>query len=222
MRAVIIGGGKIGGELASRLLERGTPVIVIEESEERAVRLSDLTTALVLIGDGTDMRRLESLDLRDDDVFVAVTGVDQDNLVACQLASAAFGVRRVLARMNNPRNRRAFRALGVPTVNVTDQMTAMIERSLELADHVTHALPERGELVTAQITVGPNFPPTPVAKLGLPPSTIVVTITREDVVSVPDGATEVYPRDRLLIVTQERSMQALDRVFGEDREEGGA
>jgi hypothetical protein len=111
---------------------------------------------------------------------VAVTGVDEDNLVACQLASGAFGVRRVLARMNNPRNRAAFRALHVPTVNVTDEMTDMIERNLELSDHMARALPELGDLVTAEITVPDGFSPRSVTGLGLPPSTIVVSVTRED------------------------------------------
>lgn len=218
MRAVIIGGGKLGAELAARLLDRGAAVIVIEENEDRAQRLSDLSQALILIGDGTDMRRLQGLDLRSSDVFVAVTGVDEDNLVACQLASAAFGVRRVLARMNDPRNRRAFRALGVPTVNVTDEMTAMIERSLDLADHITRSLPDRGNLVTADVTVGSNFPPTSVTGLGLPPSTIVVSVTRGESIAVPDGATQVQPGDRLLFVTQSASVDALNELFADDLE----
>jgi trk system potassium uptake protein TrkA len=213
VRVVIVGGGKLGAELAGRLLEKGEAVILIEEHEERARRLSDLTRALVLTGDGTDMRRLESLDLRASDVFVAVTGVDEDNLVACQLATAAFGVRRVLARMNDPRNRAAFRALGVPTVNVTDEMTDMIERSIDLSDHITRALPDRGELVTAGIAVPEGFPPTTVTGLGLPPSTIVVSVTRGDSVAVPDGTTEVQGGDHLLFVTQSASIDALDRIF---------
>ncbi|HSJ28510.1 MAG TPA: NAD-binding protein [Acidimicrobiia bacterium] len=213
MRVVIVGGGKLGTELATRLLEKGAAVIVIEEHEERAHRLSDLSEALILVGDGTDMRRLQSLDLRPTDVFVAVTGVDEDNLVACQLASAAFGVRRVLARMNDPRNRAAFRALHVPTVNVTDEMTDMIERSLDLSDHVARALPERGDLVTVEITAPQGFPPTSVTGLGLPPSTIVVSVTRGDQVAVPDGTTEVVEDDRLLFVTQSTSTDALHRIF---------
>lgn len=213
MRVVIVGAGKVGAEIARRLLEKGSAVILIEQSEERAQKLSHLNEALILAGDGTDMRRLQSLDLRPKDVFVAVTGVDEDNLVACQLASAAFGVRRVLARMNNPRNGAAFRALGVPTVNVTDQMSDMIERSLDLADHVTRALPERGEFQTLEITVPDGFPPRTITGLGLPPSTIVVTITREGRVAVPDGTTEVVPADRLLFVTHGESIDALRLIF---------
>lgn len=213
MRVVIVGGGKIGAELASRLLDKGSAVILIEQNEERARALSDLSEALILTGDGTDMRRLQSLDLRQSDVFVAVTGVDEDNLVACQLASAAFGVRRVLARMNNPRNKAAFRALGVPTVSVTDQMSDMIERSLDLSDEITRALPERGELRAIEIAVPDGFAPTPITGLNLPPSTIVVSITREDRVAVPDGATEVVADDRLLFVTHTESIDSLHRMF---------
>ncbi len=215
MRVVILGGGKIGAGLAVRLLDHGATVIIIEENEERARRLSDLSKVLILTGDGTDMRRLESLNLRPSDIFVAVTGVDEDNLVACQLASSAFGLRRVLARMNDPRNRQAFRALGVPTVSVTDEMTAMIERDLELSEKVTAALPDRGELITVEIVVGSDFPPTSVTGLRLPPSTIVVSVTRGDSVAVPDGTTQVVPGDRLLFVTQSASTDALASIFAE-------
>lgn len=215
MRVIIVGGGKLGAELAGRLVDKGSTVIVIEEHEERARRLTELTQALILVGDGTEMRRLESLDLRPSDVFVAVTGIDEDNLVACQLASAAFGVRRVLARMNDPRNRAAFRALGVPTVNVTDEMSDMVERSLELSEHVARALPERGEFVTTEVTVADGFTPTSVTGLGLPPSTIVVSVTRDDTVAVPDGTTEIIEGDRLLFVTQSESVEALNRIFAE-------
>lgn len=214
MRVVIVGGGKIGAELAARLLDKGSAVIIIEENEDRGHALSDLSEALILTGDGTDMRRLKSLDLRQSDVFVAVTGVDEDNLVACQLASAAFGVRRVLARMNNPRNSAAFRALGVPTVSVTDQMSDMIERSLDLSDEITRALPERGDLRAIEIAVPDGFSPTAITGLNLPPSTIVVSITRDDRVAVPDGATEVVADDRLLFVTHSESLDALHRMFG--------
>lgn len=215
MRVIIVGGGKVGAELASRLLERGSAVILIEESEERAVRLSEMDRALILTGDGTDMRRLQSIDLRPTDVFVAVTGIDEDNLVACQLATAAFGVTRVLARMNDPRNRAAFRALGVPTVNVTDEMTDMIERDLELADHIARALPDRGALVTAGITVPDGFESRSVTDLHLPPSTIVVSVTRGEAVGVPDGGTIVEPGDQLLFVTQSESIDALNQIFHE-------
>lgn len=213
MRVIIVGGGKLGAELASRLLERGSAVILIEENEHRARRLSEMGKALILTGDGTDMRRLQSIDLRTTDVFVAVTGIDEDNLVACQLAAAAFGVTRVLARMNDPRNRAAFRALGVPTVNVTDEMTDMIERNLELADHITRALPERGALVTTGITVPEDFASRAVNDLGLPPSTIVVSVTRGDSVAVPDGGTIVESGDQLLFVTQSMSIDALHQIF---------
>ncbi|MDX1449605.1 MAG: TrkA family potassium uptake protein [Acidimicrobiia bacterium] len=213
MRVVIVGGGKVGAELAERLLDKGSAVMVIEEDEDRARLLSDMSEALILTGDGTDMRRLESLDLKEQDVFVSVTGVDEDNLVACQLASAAFGVRRVLARMNNPKNAAAFRALGVPTVNVTDQMSDMIERSLDLSEEIVRALPERGDLRAIEISVPDKFPPTTVTALELPPSTVVVSVTRDGRVAVPDGGTEVLADDRLLFVTHHESLETLHRIF---------
>jgi len=214
MRAIIVGGGKIGGELANRLIQREAGVIVIEADETRARELSDRLPALVLVGDGTDMRRLEELDLRSSDFFVAVTGVDEDNLVACQLASAAFGVRRVLARMNDPRNREAFRALGVPTVNVTDEMTAMIERDLEVIDQIQRTLPTGGDLTTVELMVGEQFATVRIGELALPASTVIVTLTRGDSVVVPDGDSRIEAGDRLMLVTHRDSAAAVSDVLG--------
>lgn len=220
MRSIIIGGGKIGGELAARLLQRDSAVIVIEADEARARELSDRLPALVLVGDGTDMRRLEELDLRGNDFFVAVTGIDEDNLVACQLASAAFGVRRVLARMNDPRNREAFRVLGVPTVNVTDEMTAMIERDLEVIDQVQGTLSKSSDLMTVELTVGEQFATSRLGDLALPVSTVIVTLTRGDSVLVPDGDSRVEAGDRLMLVTHRDSAKEvadlLARAVGTD------
>lgn len=220
MRSIIIGGGKVGGELAERLFQKGAAVVVVESDEERARVLSDRLPVLVVIGDGTDMRRLDELDLRPSDFFIAVTGVDEDNLAACQLAAAAYGIRRVLARMNSPRNRLAFQALGVPTVNVTDEMTAMIERDLEVIDRIQTSLPEEGELVTLEVVVADGFVAQRLRDVELPPGTVVVTLTRSDAVVVPDGDTRIEEGDKLMVVTHsdtaEQVTKSMTRVAGVD------
>ncbi|MFP5331704.1 MAG: TrkA C-terminal domain-containing protein [Acidimicrobiia bacterium] len=94
-------------------------------------------------------------------------------------------------------------------------MSDMIERSLDLSDEITRALPERGDLRAIEIAVPDGFDPTPITGLNLPPSTIVVSITRDGRVAVPDGSTEVMADDRLLFVTHTESIESLNRMFAQ-------
>ncbi|MDZ4167355.1 MAG: TrkA family potassium uptake protein, partial [Coriobacteriia bacterium] len=106
MYVVINGGGKVASYLARQLLERDHAVALIEKREDIAHKLaSELPDgALVIHGDGCDSVYQEDAGVNRADVFVAATGDDDDNLVACQLAKVAFGVPRTVARVNNPKN----------------------------------------------------------------------------------------------------------------------
>ena len=109
MRLLLIGGGKVGSFLAREMVTTGHAVTVIEEMPERAQRIADDLDVIVLEGDGTDVRLLEAADIHRADWLLAVTGLDEVNLVACQLA-LSLGAKRVLARLNNPLNRATFEA----------------------------------------------------------------------------------------------------------------
>ncbi len=202
MRAIIIGGGKVGGYLARELRLRRTPVVVIERNPDRAREVAELTDALTIAGDGTDLRLLEHLDLRPSDFLIALTGVDQDNLVACQLARTAYGVTRVLARLNDPKNHRTFAALQIPVVSVTDLLVEVISREIDVTELIQASILDLGEIETLEVVIPEIAPSRLIRELGLPPSTVVVAVTRDDRVFVPDGGTALQPGDQVLVVTQ--------------------
>lgn len=201
MRAVIVGGGKVGSYLARELRRERHSVIVIEENARRAEQVAEDTGALTMHGDGTDLRLLNQLEVRRTDLLLAVTGVDETNLVACQLARTAFEVERVLARLNDPRNRPTFDALEIPVVSVTDVMVKVISRELDLAELVRVALLGRGEVSLFEIEVPDDLAPRRLEQIRLPPSSVLVAIRRAGTVLVPHGDSEVRPGDRVLAVT---------------------
>lgn len=202
MRVIIVGGGKIGAHLARELRARRTPVVVVEKRREHAREVAETTDALVLAGDGTDLGLIEHLDLRPADFLIAATGVDQDNLVACQLARTAFGVRRVLARLNDPKNHATFAALQIPIVSVTDMLVAAIGREIDVTELIRASLLDRGEVETIEVVIPEGAAPRAVRDIGLPQSTLVIVVTRDDRVFVPDGSTVIQAEDQLLVVTQ--------------------
>jgi trk system potassium uptake protein TrkA len=116
LRMIIVGGGQTGRSLARLLLERRHEVCLIEKSCPRCTLLANELDAAVFPGDGTNVSILEAAGARKADCVMAVTGVDQDNLVAAQLAQGHFGAKKVIARVNDPRNAETFRALGIQNV----------------------------------------------------------------------------------------------------------
>lgn len=201
MKVIIIGGGKVGGHLARILTARKDSVVVIEMSETRAQNVAQQTRALVIEGDGTDVRILSEADCSHADYLIAVTGSDEDNLVACQLARTAFGCDRVLARVNDPRNEPTFEALGVPQVSVTGLFVQILGQHLEVQDLNRVAALGRGEAGLIEIEVPAARSPAAVAALGLPDSTVLAAIRRDDSIIIPTGTDQVLPGDKVMVVT---------------------
>ena len=90
MRIVIVGGGKLGYHLATNMLESKHDVRLIEKNKLRCMRLANELDVEVICGDGTEIETLEEAGTQNADCFIAVTGQDQDNLVAAQLAKRQF------------------------------------------------------------------------------------------------------------------------------------
>ena len=155
MYIVITGGGKVGEYLATVLLKSGNEVAIIERSAETADRLSMILQGryLIIRGDGCDSKYQEDAGIRKADVFVAATGQDDNNLVACEIASRVYGVPRTIARVNAPKNQRIFRALGIESISSTEMIANLIEEetlmgTVGVVTSLTH-----GNVVLSEIPV---------------------------------------------------------------------
>ena len=201
MRVVIVGGGKIGGYLAGQLTGTGHSVTVIEDKPAAAARLAEGMPGLVINGDGTDIDVLESARMDRIDWLIAVTGLDEVNLVACELGST-LGAPRTLARLNNPRNRATFDALGIKVVGVTGLIGEVIERELESAFMERITLLGLGSVSVIEVEIGDGVEPRAVRDLGMPQDTLVVTVLRPDGEAVvPNGDSMIQTGDRVVAVT---------------------
>ncbi|TMG17348.1 MAG: TrkA family potassium uptake protein [Chloroflexi bacterium] len=128
MYVIVIGGGKVGYYLSKHLLDRGYEVTLIEKDPRRAEVLNSVLGEIVMVGDGDEMAFLATTGMERADVVVAVTGDDEDNLVALQLAKERFKVPRTIARVNNPANVSIFKMLGVDeAVSATEVLLGALE-----------------------------------------------------------------------------------------------
>ncbi|MGD0205599.1 MAG: TrkA family potassium uptake protein, partial [Dehalococcoidia bacterium] len=131
MYIIIVGGGKVGYYLAKQLVEDGHEVLVIEKDAAKCQQIADELGDIAVRGDGCEGTTLDAAGTGRADLFIAVTGDDEDNLVACQVAKNKFDVRRTVARINNPKNEIIFKKLGIDTtVSSTALLLANIEQEL--------------------------------------------------------------------------------------------
>jgi trk system potassium uptake protein TrkA len=212
VRTLIIGGGKVGSYLAAKLAKDGHLVAVIETDHDLAMKVVGETGVIVFEGDGTDVDLLKRADVHRSDWVFAVTGKDDVNLVASQLALTLGGT-NVLARLNDPANAPTFDALGLPTVAVTDLMVDVIERDLKVYDLASSTLLVHGKLSVAEFEVGTGFEPAMVQDIALPESSLVVAIERGADVIVPNGQTTVRSGDRLVVASRVATLADIQILF---------
>jgi trk system potassium uptake protein TrkA len=128
MYAIVIGGGQVGYFLCRDLLERGDEVTLVERDPPRAEWLESQLGSCVMLGDGDEMAFLSTTGIERADAVMAVTGEDEDNLVALQLAKKHFNVPLTVARVNNPANVEFFKALGVDeAISATELLLNALE-----------------------------------------------------------------------------------------------
>ncbi len=205
MRVLIVGGGNVGSHLASILLKDKHSVVIIEKNPVIANKLASEVPAKILMGDGDDPKVLEDASANAADVFVAVTGEDEDNLVACTLAKFQFGVRRVLARVNNPKNKWMFgKDMGVDIgVSQADIMALLMEEEVALDELVTLLKIREGNvsLVEKPIPEGSRAIGKQVADLDLPANASLVAVLREGKIVLPKPNVVLISGDRVVALT---------------------
>ncbi len=213
---MIVGGGKVGSFLAETLGGKGHSVAVIERDRGLCERLAMTTPATVIHGDGCDQRYQEEANVGDADVFAAVTGDDDDNLVACQLARTYFQVRRTVARVNNPKNERIFNRLGVDAISSTTIIAQLIEERTTLGDIITLHTLKKGKLAVVELDLPEDrcrSCEVPLRDLGLPRGCVLVSIVRGDEVVIPQGSSTLQPGDTVIAVTEPEKEEELKRLL---------
>lgn len=218
MYIVINGGGKVASYLARTLLESNHDVALIEKRDEIVEKLATELPprTLIIQGDGCDATFQEDAGVARADVFAAVTGDDDDNLVACQLAKVAFGVPRAVARVNNPKNEHIFNALGIEAISSTTIISRMIEEEATVGDIRTLTTLRKGHMAIVEIELPTDrcvVCDKAVASLNLPSDCILVAIVRDEDVVTVHGDTQLQPGDVVIAFTNIAHERALKKAL---------
>lgn len=224
MNILIAGGGKVGFYLARELSAMGHNVSLIERRADRAQKIAQqLEKVLVIKGDACDAEYLEQAGIEDADIVIAATGDDDDNLVISQLAKITFGVKKVIARVNNPKNERIFKVLNVDIpVASTSIIVKIVEEEAVIGDLISLMPIGDGKLHIVEIRVPENSPISgkKVAELSLPKDCIFVAIEREGDIMIPRGSTIIEGNDRVFaIVSPEHEKTLVNIIKGKEIKE---
>src|ERR687886_457810 len=172
MYVLIAGGGKAGANVMRTLLRNGHEATLIEHEFEHQVMLGDATELFVLEKAGIR---------RPPDLVLALTGDDEDNMVITQLAKEKYGVAKVIARVNDPRNQVHFDLLGIaPTVCATSSIIGLVEHEVPEHDlvHLLELRKENLEIVEVMIDEGAPAAGQRVEALSLPEGSRLISIMR--------------------------------------------
>jgi trk system potassium uptake protein TrkA len=204
LRVVIAGAGNVGRSIARELLDHGHRVLLIEK-ERRALKYATVPGADWLHADACELATLEKASLSDFDVVVAATGDDKANLVVSLLSKTEFGVPRVVARVNHPKNEWLFdQGWGVDVAVSTPRLlTALVEEAVSVGDLVRLLSFQQGEASLVEVTLPADSPLAgrTIGEVHLPEGTAVVAVLREGRLVPPTNDTALEAGDEVLALS---------------------
>ncbi len=219
MYVVIVGGGRTGSQLAEKLLENGHTVRLIDHRQNVLERLKhEMPAEVVVAGDGSSPTTLEAAGIQHAQVLAAVTEEDEANLVIASLAKFEFGVLRVIARVNNPKNAWLFNPeMGVDVaLNQADILATLIAEEMSLGDMMTLLQLRKGEYSVVEEKVHPEATVVgkPLKDIKLPPQSRFIAILRKGVLIVPDGEAVLSPIDEVIALVHSSQVTNLAALLG--------
>jgi trk system potassium uptake protein len=136
---VIVGGcGRVGAALADRLSEAGHDVVVIDVLEKSFDRIGAAFNGETLVGDITDKDVLMRAGIERADALIAVSDLDNANLMAVEIAKELFGVRKTVARLFNPEREESYRKMGIHYVSGTRLVAGAIMNEIHAGTFPAH------------------------------------------------------------------------------------
>ena len=223
MYVLILGGSRTGSQLAKYLLNQNHEVHVIEGRKDVLARMHrELPTESIHEGDFINPLVLEQAGIKKAGVLAAVTSSDETNLLLCYLGRESYGVKRTIARVNDPSNAWLFTdTFHVDVfVNHAEIMARLIEEEMSLGDMMTLLKLRRGNysLVEEKIPENACSVGVMIKNLGLPDNCVVAAIIRRGDLIVPRGITPLEAGDELLAVTDRDGAEHLARLLAPTQE----
>ena len=216
MRVAIAGAGNVGRSIALELLGNGHEVLLVER-EPRAMKVDTVPSAEWLLADACELETLVQAGIQTCNVVVAATGDDKVNLVVSLLAKTEFGVDRVVARVNHPKNEWLFNESWGVDVSVSSPrlLAAVVEEAVSVGDLVRLLTFKKGGANLVELTLADDAPLVGklIGAVPWPDDSALVAVLREGRVVLPTPDAALEAGDELLLVATSEVEAELDELL---------
>jgi trk system potassium uptake protein TrkA len=213
---VMAGGGETGLYLARLLEKRSYKVKIIDADRNRCDSLSEtLGKTEIIVGDVTNRFFLEEERIQKADVFVAVTGDEETNIMSALLAKE-LGVKRCIAKVNRPDYAKVIENVGIDHALSPRLITAKeILHMIKGVSMKELSLIEEGKVEVMEMEVPDKAAITkqPLSELLLPRECLVGMIVRQGRVKVPRGQDQVAPGDSVIMIALTDIVEKVEEFF---------
>ena len=213
-RVMLLGGGRTGEMVAQRLVEMHSEVCLVERDPERARELAEsLDDVLILEGDITDAELLEQERVGDHDAVVAVTGNDEDNILAC-LYAKSMGVPETIALLHRLEFLPLLRTLGIdgalsPRTACANGVMRIIRGGVQVATYLDMDV----EVLELTVADGSSVHGQRISDLHLPKEVLIAAVIRDGTSMIGRGHTVLQAQDHLVIFARPKSVAAARKRF---------
>ncbi|MBO8169818.1 MAG: Trk system potassium transporter TrkA [Thermoanaerobacteraceae bacterium] len=223
MQIVIIGAGKVGFSLAEKLSEENHDVFLIEQNRDRLAVVEEKLDVQAIEGNGASISTLMKADVKNADLLIAVTEIDEINIVACLLAKQ-YGVEKTVARVRNPEyvEISGFRntTMGIDLVINPEMVTAeTIAKLIDVPEALNVEYYAGGRVQLLEISVDGSAPVIGkrLAELDFDIPYLIVAILRDQRMIIPRGDDVIKSGDILFIMAETREMIYIEHFLGQVR-----
>lgn len=222
-KVIICGGGRVAYYLSVQLCSLGMQVKIIEKDETRCEELCELLPkATIINGDATDHDLLIEEGVDEADAFVALTGMDEENIITALFAKSQ-GIDKIIAKVNEDRRARMVEEFGIDSIvsaktatadailsyvraRKNSQASANIETMYQLVDEQVEAL----EFIIKSET---RYTGIPLKDLSLKSNNLIACIARKHQIIIPGGDDYMQVGDSVIVVTMEKGIEDLEDIL---------
>ena len=218
MYIIVVGCGRVGGQVSTLLSEEGHNVVVIDRNPESFKRLGKTFNGLTLVGNGFELDVLKEAGIEKADAFCSLTNGDNTNIMASQVAKKVFGVPRVIARVYDSARAHIYKSLGLEILSGTVLFAAMIRDKL-VDKRLSSFLLETGDLGVIELDIPDGIAGKTVGAVGIPNEFWIITVVKgsdphgqDSIIPLPD--THLEKGDKVYGIVRSGSIAKIKELFG--------
>lgn len=220
---MIVGGGSVCYYLSKQLVNMGMKVKIVEKDRQRCIRLAELLPkAIVICGDGTDQDLLVEEGMLDVDAFVALTGIDEENIIISLFAKDCTNA-KVVTKINRDNYVTLASELGLDCVispkylttsNVVSYVRSLANAAGSEIESLYHLVGNQVEAIEFRVKDRiPNLVSVPLHAVHLKKNILICAIIRRREIIIPDGNDAIEMGDSVVIVSKEHRFSSLSDIL---------